>query len=63
MAGSVRHRHLARALRRRLLKRVSSANWKDSGRTEKIWRAGMRDYVMPQLGRKSVDRITSEDVM
>ncbi len=30
---------------------VHSANWKDSGRTEQIWRAGMRDYVMPQLAR------------
>lgn len=42
---------------------VHSANWKDSGRTEKIWRAGMREYVMPQLGRKRVDRITTADVM
>ena len=42
---------------------VHSANWKDSGRTEKIWRAGMRDYVMPQLGRKRVDNITTADVM
>ena len=42
---------------------VHSANWKDSGRTEKIWGAGMRDYVMLQLGRKRVDRITTADVM
>jgi len=42
---------------------VHSANWKDSGRTEKIWRAGMRAYVMPQLGRKRVDQITTADVM
>ena len=42
---------------------VHSANWKDSGRTEKIWRAGMGAYVMPQLGRKRVDQITTADVM
>lgn len=42
---------------------VYSANWKDSGRSEKIWRAGMRDYVLPQLGHKRVDAITSSDVL
>ena len=42
---------------------VHSANWRESGRMEKIWRAGMRDYVMPQLGHKRVDRITTADVM
>lgn len=42
---------------------VYSANWKDTGRSEKIWRAGMRDYVMPRLGRKRVDHITTADVM
>ena len=42
---------------------IHSANWKDSGRSEKIWRARMRDYVLPQLGRKRVDAITSSDVL
>ena len=42
---------------------VYSANWKDSGRSEKIWRAGMVHYVLPQLGRKRVDHITTVDVM
>ena len=42
---------------------VYSTNWKDSGRSEKIWRAGMRDYVLPQLGRKRIDVITSSDVL
>lgn len=42
---------------------IHSANWKDSGRSEKIWRARMRDYVLPQLGRKRVDLITSSDVL
>ena len=42
---------------------IHSANWKDSGRSEKIWRAGMRGYVLPQLGGKRVDRITTADIM
>ena len=42
---------------------IHSANWKDSGRSEEIWRARMRDYVLPQLGRKRVDAITSSDVL
>ena len=42
---------------------IHSANWRDSGRSEKIWRARMRDYVLPQLGRKRVDAITSSDVL
>ncbi|MYC65055.1 MAG: tyrosine-type recombinase/integrase [Acidobacteriia bacterium] len=42
---------------------IHSANWKDSGRSEKMWRARMRDYVLPQLGRKRVDAITSSDVL
>ena len=42
---------------------IHAANWKDSGRSERIWRARMRDYVLPQLGRKRVDAITSSDVL
>ncbi|MXY67994.1 MAG: tyrosine-type recombinase/integrase [Acidobacteriia bacterium] len=42
---------------------IHSTNWKHSGRSEKIWRARMRAYVMPQLGRKRVDHITTADVM
>ena len=42
---------------------VHSANCEDSGRTERIWRAGMRDYAMPQPGREHVDQITTAEVM
>ena len=42
---------------------IHAANWRGSGRSEKIWRARMRDYVLPQLGRKRVDAITSSDVL
>ena len=42
---------------------IHAANWRDSGRSEKIWRSRMRDYVLPHLGRKRVDLITSSDVL
>ena len=42
---------------------IHSASWKDGARSAQIWRNGLRDYVLPQLGRKRVDRITSADVM
>ena len=42
---------------------VHSAGWKDGGRSEKLWRSSLRDYVMPKLGRRPVDRIHTSDVM
>lgn len=37
--------------------------WKDAGKSEKQWRASMRDYALPRIGRKPVDQITTADVM
>ena len=37
--------------------------WKDGGRSEKLWRATLRDHAMPRLGRRPVDRIHTSDVM
>lgn len=37
--------------------------WKDGARSAAIWRSSLRDYAMPQLGRKTVDAITTADVM
>ena len=37
-------------------------SWRD-GRSEKQWRASLRDYAMPKLGKMSVDRITTADVL
>ncbi len=37
--------------------------WKDAGKSEKQWRASLRDYVLPRLGRKPVDKVTTADVM
>ena len=42
---------------------IHREGWKDGGKSEMQWRAGLRDYAMPKLGRKGVDEITSADVM
>ena len=38
-------------------------NWKDDGKSAAQWRASLRDYAVPKLGRKCVDAITTADVM
>ncbi|MYB50680.1 MAG: tyrosine-type recombinase/integrase [Acidobacteriia bacterium] len=42
---------------------IHSSTWKDGARSAQIWRNSLRDYVLPQLGRKRVDRITTADIM
>ncbi|MCY3887046.1 MAG: tyrosine-type recombinase/integrase [Chloroflexi bacterium] len=42
---------------------IRAAGWKDGGKSEKQWRASLRDYAMPKLGRTPVDRITTADVL
>ena len=42
---------------------IHHEGWKDAGKSEKQWRASLRDYVMPRLGRRRVDQITTADVM
>ena len=42
---------------------VHAAGWKDGGRQEKLWRSSLRDYAMPKLGRRPVNRIHTADVM
>ncbi len=37
--------------------------WKDGGSTVELWRATLRDYVHPHIGDKSVDQVTTADVM
>ena len=37
--------------------------WKDGARSAEIWRASLRDYVYPKLGRKRVSDINTSDVM
>ena len=42
---------------------IHSATWKDSGKTEAQWRSSLATYASPRLGHKSVDAITTADVL
>ena len=42
---------------------IHAAGWRDGGKNEKQWRASLRDYAIPRLGRRPVDEITTADVM
>ena len=42
---------------------IHREGWKDAGKSEKQWRASLRDYAMKRLGRKRVDQIATSDVM
>ena len=42
---------------------IHAAGWKDNGKSEKQWRASLRDYAMPRLGNCRVSNITSANVM
>ena len=37
--------------------------WKDGGKTAKLWRATLREYAFPTIGEKSIDEITTSDVL
>ena len=43
--------------------KLHAAGWKDGGKSVKQWRSSLRDYVLPTLGDKRVDQITTADVM
>ena len=42
---------------------IHGANWKDGGKSAAQWRASLRDYALPKIGRKAVSSITTADVM
>ena len=42
---------------------IHAAGWRDSGRSERQWRASLRDYAMWRLGEMPVNRIGTADVM
>ena len=42
---------------------VHEPNWRDGSRSADIWRSSLRDYAMPRLGRKLVDKITTADML
>ena len=37
--------------------------WRPGSKSEAQWRASLRDYAMPRVGRKRIDEITTSDVM
>ena len=42
---------------------LHAANWKDGGKSAAQWQASLDAYTMPRLGSRTVDRITTADVM
>lgn len=42
---------------------IHREGWKHAGKSEAQWRASLRDYAMPRIGRRQVDKITSADVL
>ncbi len=42
---------------------IHQAAWKESGGTLRFWKSTLRDYVYPHIGGKSVDQVTTADVM
>ena len=42
---------------------IHEPTWKNGARSAAIWRSSLRDYAMPHLGRKTVDTITTTDIM
>ena len=42
---------------------IHAENWKDGGKSAAQWRASLRDYAVPKIGSKRVDRMTTADVM
>ena len=43
--------------------RIHAETWKKGSKSEKQWRASLRDYAMPKIGHKRVDRITTADIL
>ena len=42
---------------------IHAEGWKDGGKSENQWRSSLRDYVLPNLGNKRINDITTADVM
>ena len=42
---------------------LHAETWKDGGKSAAQWRASLRDYAMPKLGRRPVNKITTADVL
>lgn len=42
---------------------LHAAGWRDGGKSAAQWRASLRDYALPRLGKLRVDAINTADVM
>ena len=42
---------------------IHEPNWKEGARSAETWRSSLRDYALPRLGRKPVNKITTSDVL
>jgi len=42
---------------------IHAEHWKDGGKSAAQWRASLRDYAVPKIGARRVDRISTADVM
>ena len=42
---------------------IHAQGWRDGGKSEKQWRSSIDTYVFPALGDKTVDQITTSDVL
>ena len=42
---------------------MHAEGWKDSGRSEKVWRSSLANYAYEKIGHKRIDKITRADVM
>ncbi len=62
---AAKHREAAPTFEEALEKviRLHQPTWKDGGRTANSWRACLRQYAMPKIGRKRVPDITAADVL
>ena len=60
-----KHREAAPTLEEALEKviRLHQPTWKDGGRTANSWRACLKQYAMPKIGRRRVSEITAADVL
>ena len=42
---------------------IHAESWRDNGKSAAQWRASLRDYAMPVIGNKRIDRIGTADVL
>ena len=42
---------------------LHAATWRDGGKSAAQWRASLRDYALPVIGNKRIDRIGTADVL